>query len=305
MAETTPARPMALAEAYLDAPSNTLAPLPNVWSFGGGTQTAAIAALIIQGRLPRPDFTVMADTGREKRSTWQYLKYVLAPQLAEVGVTVEIARAAEYATKGVWGGADRKTCLLPVYTTLDIAPGEKPGKFSNWCSGEWKGAVLERYLREKHGIRKRRIWIGISTNEMKRVRVRGKDGNPRYHPLIETVPLSRAECVELVLSMGWPMPPRSSCAECPNQQDDEWNDTRLNSPDEFARAVAFDAEIRQTDPHVFLHQSGIPLGEVDFDARIKAAREEAERRAALARLQGTFDMFGDKKEGCDSGYCFT
>lgn len=36
-----------------------------VFSYGGGVQTAAICALIIQGRLPRPDIIVISDTGKE------------------------------------------------------------------------------------------------------------------------------------------------------------------------------------------------------------------------------------------------
>jgi hypothetical protein len=41
-----------------------------VFSSGGGTQSAAIAALIVQGRLPKPDFVVIADTDYECSSTW-------------------------------------------------------------------------------------------------------------------------------------------------------------------------------------------------------------------------------------------
>ena len=48
--------------------------MTTVWSYGGGTQTAAIAVLILQGRLPKPDIAVMADTGREIASTWDYLR---------------------------------------------------------------------------------------------------------------------------------------------------------------------------------------------------------------------------------------
>jgi len=40
-----------------------------VFSSGGGTQSISITALIIQGRLPKPDFTVIADTGREMPTT--------------------------------------------------------------------------------------------------------------------------------------------------------------------------------------------------------------------------------------------
>jgi hypothetical protein len=62
------------------------------WSYGGGVQTAAIAALVIQGKLPVPDVTVIADTGRERTTTWEYLWDVVNPALMrEVGIEVSIA----------------------------------------------------------------------------------------------------------------------------------------------------------------------------------------------------------------------
>jgi hypothetical protein len=44
-----------------------------VWSFGGGVQSWALAVLVAQGRLPRPDYTVIANTKREATETWEYL----------------------------------------------------------------------------------------------------------------------------------------------------------------------------------------------------------------------------------------
>ena len=258
-------------------------PLPNVWSFGGGTQSAAIAALIIQGRLPKPDYAVMADTEREKSGTWLYLKHVVAPNLAEVGVTIEIAKKSDYATVDVFGGKDSKSVLLPVFTNQNGTVGKLPG----YCSGEWKKRVVARYLKAQHGFSRYVSWMGMSIDEMDRMRVRG-DYGPNYYPLLETVPMRRSDCVHLVTEiMGWPRPPRSACAECPNQGAEEWKQMRRESPADFARAVAFDAWIRETDPHAFLHPSCIPLSEVDFDA------------------QTSLDMFGgDNGKGCDSGYCF-
>ena len=52
-----------------------------LWSFGGGVQSAAIAALIVKGDLPCPDIAVIADTAFEKASTWAYLDDVIAPAL--------------------------------------------------------------------------------------------------------------------------------------------------------------------------------------------------------------------------------
>lgn len=52
-----------------------------VWSYGGGVQSAAIGVLIREGVLPVPDLAVIADTGRERRSTWEYLRRFMQPYL--------------------------------------------------------------------------------------------------------------------------------------------------------------------------------------------------------------------------------
>lgn len=55
-----------------------------VWKYGGGTQSVAIAALILQGKLPRPEIAIIADTGKERSSTWQYMDEIVAPKLATI-----------------------------------------------------------------------------------------------------------------------------------------------------------------------------------------------------------------------------
>lgn len=45
-----------------------------VWSSGGGTQSSAIAVLILKRLLPRPDRAVIADTGRETQGFIKRLK---------------------------------------------------------------------------------------------------------------------------------------------------------------------------------------------------------------------------------------
>jgi hypothetical protein len=50
-----------------------------VWSYGGGVQTAGIAVLVVEGILPRPDYTLMADTST---LTTTASRYVPIPSLA-------------------------------------------------------------------------------------------------------------------------------------------------------------------------------------------------------------------------------
>lgn len=246
-----------------------------VWSYGGGTQTAAIAVLVLQGQLPRPDVIVMADTGRELQSTWDYLHNVVQPALSTVGLTVQIA-PHELATVDMYAG--NNDLLLPAFVRNNQG---KVGKMPTLCSNEWKQRVIRRWLREQ-GVDDCDVWLGISTDELERMKPSGLNWYRHIYPLIELVPTSRAQCAALVESYGWPHPPKSRCWMCPNQSPNDWRRMKTEQPGEFAKAVELEQELQAVDADVYLHRSAIPL--VD-------AVERSEQQITL------FD-------GCDSGYCF-
>lgn len=247
-----------------------------VWSCGGGTQSAAIAALIIQGMLPKPDLAVIVDTNREKQSTWDYFDSILKPQLSAAGLEVTVVDRSKYATVDLYPTTG-KYVLLPMYTNQS----GMVGKLSNYCSAEWKRDVISRWMREQ-GIKQATNWIGISIDEMARVRTPRRAWLRLRYPLIFDVPMRRQDCINLVLSMGWPEPPRSSCWMCPNMRDREWRDMKTHYPDDFQRAVQLERELRLRDQNLFLHESCKPLDEIDF----------------TQYQSGLFD------NGCASGYCF-
>lgn len=224
-----------------------------VWSCGGGTQSAAIAALICQGRL-RPDISVIVDTERECSSTWDYFESVLFPECAKVGVEIQRVKKSDFATVDLYGGEEGATLLIPAFTTLEGDVGKLP----TYCSTEWKKRVVQRYCTEQtQGADAFSIWLGISLDEFDRMQFSA--GKWEYaHPLVEAG-MNRADCYALVQKMGWPPPPKSRCWMCPNQSQREWDDLRKNHPDDFVRAVGFEKEIQAKDKHAFLHGSGKPL----------------------------------------------
>lgn len=244
-----------------------------VWSYGGGTQTAAIAVLVLQGRLPRPDLIVFADTAREVSATGAYLDGVVRPAGLDV---VKISH--KYATVDMYAG--NGDLLIPVFTRQNGQAGAA-GQMRTFCSDKWKKAVIRRWLRNVAGVDDCDVWLGISTNEMHRMKASGLNWYRHVYPLIETVPMNRAQCVALVESYGWPTPPKSRCWMCPMMSSGEWRDLKASEPANFAQAVALDNKLRQSDPDVYLHRLGLPLAE---------AVEQSEQQPSL------FD-------GCDSGYC--
>lgn len=228
-----------------------------VWSCGGGTQSAAIAALIVHGLLPKPDHSLIVDTKRERASTWQYVDGVLRPALAAVGVDLVRVDRDDYTDIDLYGGEDGKSLLLPMFT----APA---GKMPAFCSGEWKREVASRYMRKTLGLRDVVNWIGYSTDEMRRVSTARKKWLQLRYPLITDFPASRERCVAIVRAMGWPEPPRSSCWMCPHHSDSEWREMAARYPEDFAKAIAIEADVRSRDDGVYLHPSRKPLAEIDL-----------------------------------------
>ena len=229
-----------------------------VWKCGGGTQSAAIAVLIADGRLPRPDIALMVDTGRENSNTFPYVSKWIVPAMRSVGVELSVIRKADFTNVDVFGGKDGNTILLPGFTDQ----AGRVGKLQNFCSGEWKRDAMSRWLRTQ-GVKQCDSWIGFSLDEMGRVfRARRQWDRPLF-PLIELL-VRRQACVEIVRGAGWDDPPRSSCWMCPNKGDDEWLDMKVNRPRDFAKAVKFERGVRNRDPHFWLHQSCRPLDQVPF-----------------------------------------
>lgn len=255
-----------------------------IWNNGGGMQSAAIAALIVLGKLPKPDLAVIADTGRERSSTWDYLDRVIAPALESVGVTMHRVLKEDFATKDLYGGKNGDSLLIPAYTTQ----GADIGKLSGYCSGEWKREVVRRWASRVHGVKQATNWIGYSIDEIERaVRSQGATKSqgkwqPEF-PLIN-LGMNRGDCIALVERMGWPAPPRSSCWMCPNMRVDEWRDVKDDRRD-WPKVIQFDKEIRRRDPHVWLTDQACQIDEADFDDANEV-------------------LFGRDRGACDSGMCF-
>lgn len=234
-----------------------------ILSYGGGVQTIAMCVLVATGRLPRPDYVIAADTGREMPTTWTYAREYAAPLLARVGLDLHIA-PHDLATVDLYG--KNGDLLVPVFTST--------GKLPTYCSTEWKGRVVARYARRVLGVEGEIVnWIGFSLEE--RRRVKGEAG--RRYPLLDLL-LTRADCERIILDAGLPLPSKSRCFICPHQTAAEWAEVRAQ-PALWAEAVAVDEEVREADERgaVYLHASRRPLSEVTPDDRA----EEPHRQCGL------------------------
>jgi hypothetical protein len=222
------------------------------WSYGGGVQSAAIGVLIREGVLPVPDLAVIADTGREKQTTWDYLHNVMRPYLKPVGVTICISppslkRVDLYDADGL--------TLMPAFTAK--------GRLPSFCSGEWKRDAIERWLRLQ-GVKACTQWLGFSLDEVRRVKKPHRSWCQLAYPLIEKR-IDRDLCYQLIKGAGLPVPLKSRCWQCPHQTPEEWEQIRSNR-EEWQKAIQLDEEIRSNDPKnegLYLHYSRVPLAMAD------------------------------------------
>lgn len=238
--------------------------MTEILSYGGGTQTAAMCVLVAQGKLPKPDYVIAADTGREMPTTWEYADTYMRPLLASVGLQLHIA-PHELSTVDVYAG--NGDLLVPAYTPT--------GKLPTYCSGEWKARVVHRYARQVLGCGTDIVnWIGFSLDEANRVK--GEEG--RRFPLIDLM-LTKADCEYIITAAGLPLPRKSRCWMCPHQHNAEWQEVRADAA-LWQQAIELDAELRENDERggVFLHPQRVPLELADIDAN---DRKEPNRQCAF------------------------
>lgn len=242
------------------------------WSYGGGVQSVAIGVLIKEGVLPVPDLAAIADTGREKRTTFEYLHEVMQPYLGDL-VKIHVIPHSK-ALQDLYA-SDGKT-ILPAFSGVD------GGKLATYCSGMWKRDVFERWLRQE-GVAEASTWIGYSLDELWRVKNDHRAWCKLEFPLIDKM-INRAMCRTLIEKSGLPMPLKSRCYMCPHQSDAEWQEVH-DDPEDWQKAIAVDEEIRASDPEqkgLYLYSGRVPLRMAEFGKGIVPPAKP-----------------------CDSGFCWT
>jgi hypothetical protein len=218
-------------------------------SYGGGVQSVAMVVLVVRGELPLPDAVIIADTGREMPSTFEYAREHVIPLLSSIGLQLHVA-GHDLASVDLY--AHNGDLLLPVFT--------QTGKMQAFCSSEWKARVVDRYVRRQLGWTGQYLtWIGYSLDERRRAR---PDPARRY-PLLE-LSLTRADCERIIIDAGLPLPSKSRCYICPHQSPDEWMEVRADSG-LWKAAVEVDEEVAAWDDTVYLHQSRKRLRDLNDD----------------------------------------
>ena len=255
---------------HLDSLSRPLAePRLRVLSLGAGVQSSTLALASARGDLPRVDFAIFADTGWEPAPVYRWLDWLEAQLPFEV---VRVKRdgldLGQLAMAVARGEVPREGASLPPWYVL----GEN-GKqqLPLQCSKEFKTRVVTGEVRRRLGLKPGEawrgepvveMWIGMSTDELERLKDHEQAAFLHRWPLIEAR-MNRSDCLAWMEARQYPRAPKSSCIFCPLRDNDAWQRMMRNEPADAERAFLFDEAIRPGFPgmegEAFVHRSAVPL----------------------------------------------
>jgi hypothetical protein len=275
----------------------------NVLSLGAGVQSSCLALMAAKGEItPMPDFAVFADTQAEPAEVYKWLDW-LETQLpfpvyrVTKGNLTNESLKVRVKTKSKYGnGISYIRRLIPMFGKK--ADGSVVPAIGRSCTADFKIKPIFKKIRElckiRHGQKDITVtqWIGISYDEMQRMKASPNKWSQNRWPLIEKK-MHREDCIKWMADNGYPEPPRSACYYCPFHSNEEWIKLKTEDPVHFQKAVEFDRTIRDLNNQhpggmemgLFLHRKCKPLEELDFQALID---EKKKKKSKVEELDFDF-----------------
>lgn len=259
-------------------------------SNGIGQQSWALYFMSSLGVIPRFDYSIFADPGREDKRSYEYLRYAM--EWAQKNNGVPLIRTGKRSLyRDLMNGVNSRNnrfASIPAFTLNDDGSS---GMLQRQCTQEYKVAEFNRCVRKILNLRPRqhfpevKVYNAITVDELSRVAA------PEIKKFIHVYPfcnlsvtrestkflhydvifgkslVTRSRCVQWLSDNGFDIPPKSSCTFCPYQSDAQWLDKKLNDPKEWRALVKLDKKIRNSTAKgvnnpIYLHRSLKPLDEV-------------------------------------------
>ncbi len=306
---------------------------PRVLSLGAGVQSTTLLLLSAEGRIPRYDAAIFADTGWEPAAVYTHLDRVEREVAIPAGIPILRVSVGNIRNDAL--DPAKRFASMPLH--LRNPQGGK-GIGRRQCTAEYKiRPILEtvrrllgagdktngRPGRVKHGRFVRQA-IGISRDEIHRA----KDSRVAYaqhnHPLLDMDGAAdgrqgwqRSDCVRYLRTTGFGTTPKSACIGCPFRRNAGWRRMRDTDPSSWTDAVDFDHAIRHGYAHAtatgtplrgqfYLHESLQPLdvAPIDHVTRGEWAGRQTNLLDAIADTEaGLTDPDDDPDHGCSPFTC--
>lgn len=168
----------------------TTPPDLRILSYGGGTQSAALALMAAAGDLPKLDAVIFADTHGEVPETYEYAQYVSA-KLKAAGIPFLTVSSGSLEAALL---AEERTGRNPTPPSHVVNPDGTLGRVNAYrCSYDYKRRVIEREVKRLCAERAgrggwKRItveqWLGFSVDEVARCKTASecRCGHNRVRP---------------------------------------------------------------------------------------------------------------------------
>lgn len=244
-------------------------------SLGGGVQSTVLSLMADEGEFGEvPDVAIFADTFWEPEGVYENIAW-LDEVLSFPVVTTSNGRSLRDDSSAGVSNTGKPFTTIPVFT-IDLRGSE--GIQTRQCTSQYKIRPIHHAVKRHLGLDPSRrmpanvsveTWLGISSEEVLRVRDSHVGWNVNRYPLVERR-MTRTDCREW-FAERYPDRPlaRSACAGCPFRSDEEWMSLKTTDPDLYEDAVDLDRRLRDPDDpagstvrgEAFLHSSRRPLDE--------------------------------------------
>jgi hypothetical protein len=269
-----------------------------VLSLGAGVQSSTLALMIHKGEIPMVDCAIFADTQAEPPKVYEWLEFIKKTVSYPVHIVTwrNLEQDVLDASQGKY-----QAFTIPFYTKNKET--EQKGMLMRQCTADYKIKPVTKKVRELLGYKKGErvdlkevkveMLLGISTDELRRMRMNRLRYIDNQYPLINDFGMSRQDCIMWMKDNGYPMPTKSACYFCPFHSQSTWKEIKENDPELFEKAVQMDRQIRDQEKYkiknkfkdeLYLHRSCEPLD--------KALEDD-----------GQLDMFDGFDSICDEGMC--
>ena len=280
-----------------------------VLNFSGGTQSACLLWMIIDGHISKPDnfLVVFANPGMEKQETIDYV-LMMFTRCQQADIDIRLARGPNLLTD-VLSGSQKRLDNPPLW--IKKANGKR-GQLRQCCTKQYKVLPMQRcvreYMDEKWGIsanpRATRhlaravsvtTWVGFSADETHRVDKLLAQKHPVYKRFefpLQTLGMQTHDVVRYMREHGHDLPPRSLCNGCFAHGLRSLKEIHDNRPADWQQAVAFDHAIRD------MSRFGVTQGECFVSDTLLPLEELADRGFDLG------STLENVRHECDTGMCF-
>lgn len=237
----------------------------NVISLGGGKQSSYMLLNALAGAYRYiPELVIFSDTGCEPHYVYEYLDWLENYIMTKYGMPIAWVQKSnlQQSVLDYLQGKISRVSQIPLYL-------ENGSILKRQCTMDYKIAPIRKLLQKYRKIRggeRIRLWIGISLDEIERIKPSPVKYIEHYYPLIENR-VSIDQVVNWYAVNNLPEPGKSACLICPFHSFEYWSMLKRFQPEEFDIACSFDDKIRdypKLKNKAYLSDRLKPLRDIDF-----------------------------------------